>query len=624
MPPIISATDALKAFRQTQSQQGGSSVNLGQKLDQIWGTHSSSSIVPQPTQAAPQQNPQSTAPRDNSFLGNFGHGVLDAFGGAALGNPITQGALNGGLKSQLPFLPNAGDVVNFVADSTVKPIAKEAAGLTIAPLINAPQALYQGLKAGGPWSEKGTQAMKNQMAAPVNLPGLGNVNLLQQDQAGQASAGLSTANTVGSTLDAGSGVANLVAPELSLGENGLKGFGIAAARGAIQSGGKALQDPNATPQSVGINSALGALTSGTLSKIPGLIGGARNIGAKLSGLSDEAISTLTNPETAEQAIQGIGGAKAAKINPTGNLDPMQNVAENQFKPAVVKLAEQNKQIGAQLGDTIKNSGVKVDFSQPFQAFNDSLNKFGGELTSDGVKFGEFGKIDEPSDINQLNKVGALLDKYKDQPTDASNLHALIQKIDGMINYSSKTAVPLSDPAQSILKSVRGTASDLLKQSVPESVPLFEQFAKNHDVLDFFNPKLGDNSSSTSVLKNLFSSLRKDNALPNIQALEEATGTDILNPLRSAKTAMNIVGDTRGEQLPDVFGEGGVKKKALETLRRFILNPESRAEAISNQILGKKGLTDQAASLASKGNVVPNEIMNALRALFSSGQPSNEN
>jgi len=572
-------------------------------------------------QASPTSQPtQQTQTQSSQNKGIFGLGPAKV-PGANLPSPLSQQ----GQQNIIEGLKKApGATANFLTESTLKPIARGVAAPVSALYRNVEGAIQgTGKLLQGQGLEAAKEVYEENLTKPVNIYGLGNVNPLRANEQGKIDPGKSALKIGGIGADAALGALNTFAPVQGLVTQPGKYVAQNALRGAIQSGAKeATYNEDANLGSIAGNAAVGGTISGVLSALPVGLNKVRELRAQGAGLSDEAISTLRNKELGQKTLNTVKDAKKALSNPTENLNPLQNVGQKEFKPAVDQLFQRNKELGKQLGTVIKESGIQTNLTKPYDSFVGKIKDLGGKIGKNGIEFNEFSPIDNPSDIKQLNTIFGTLNKYKNKPIPASDLHALIQKADNLLDYSTKTANPLSTPAESAIKEFRKSASELLKNKVPQSKPLFNQFADNRKALDFFNPKLGENASSASVLKNIFSPQRKDELLPLLQNLEKNTGKQIINPSRVAKTAMDIAGDTRGASLLDT--SANPKNIIAKLIQATVAKPEGSAKGIVKSSLGKGILSGVGKSgriygisqgLTSARNAVPQALSEGILNLF---------
>lgn len=533
------------------------------------------------------------------------------------------------------------DFGNFVLGSTVKPIAQGLAS-PFATGARAAQAAYEGGKSliSGEGLETAGKKLESTYSEPVDVPWLGNLNIVKKDKStGGVNKFGTAASSVGTLADTVSGFANILNPIAG-------GFKHGLLRGGTQAASQAAKEEDASLESIGLSGLIGGGIGGLFGGAPNVINKLRDLRGKAAGLSEDAINTLKNPKLGKNVLPTVKIAEKSMANPVENLNPLQKVGQEQFKPALKQLVSKNQNLGKELGTFIKESGVKSNLKSVYDDFATTLEKFGGKIkntpnkTSEispystfldnvktpsskggkiSVQFGEFSGLDNPSDIKEINNFLNIINKYRTKKVEASDIHDLIQKISTKLDYSSKTAVPLSTPAEAILKDLRTSASNLLKTKVKGSSKLFDQMSKNYDAIDFFNPKLGDNSSSAGVLKNLFSPQRKDELLPMLERLQQETGTNILNPTRIAKTAMDIAGDTRGDSL---LNAPGIKALLAKIAQATIANPKGTAKSLVKAGL-KKGVTGLPQGLLGAGNVLPLDLTNALKKLLKSS-PQNSN
>lgn len=320
----------------------------------------------------------------------------------------------------------------------------------------------------------------------------------------------------------------------------------------------------------------------TLLKIPGLTNLYSKIAPKLSGMSDETINTLRNSELGQEVLNKLNLAKSAKINPLENLNPLQDVGENILKPSVSRVKNLNSGLGLKLDKTLENSQVKLSTNSALQSFESKLKDSGLVIRNGTVSPTATSRITSKKDLTILKETYKDLIKFsRKEELKPSKFFNLIGRLDDRINYNNnKSLEPITTQTQNILKNARATMSENLKTAIPKSKKIFSQMSGNHDILDFFNKKLGENASSASVLKNAFSPLRKDELLPYLRKLEGVTGKKIINPMQSAKTAMEIAGDSRGLNLLEGVIQGkDIKSGLLDSLRKAIFNPEKVAKSI---------------------------------------------
>ena len=320
----------------------------------------------------------------------------------------------------------------------------------------------------------------------------------------------------------------------------------------------------------GIGAILKAFKSGSISEKL----------AKLGGASDETIAAVKDKVIGQMVAKKLPTAKEAMKNPTLN-SPLMAVGEQTLKPSVKLLAQSNKQLGQNIAKTLKASGVKLDTSRALDAFKKTIKDLNGKITKDGISFPGYSKIKSKADIKHLNNVYQDLMKYRyaKKPISVDKIWSLRQSIDNTINYNKAGRVlePLSGVGEIPLSTAARTLQDDIVRAVPQSTKLFKQFGDERKVLDWFNSKLGDNSSPASVLKNIFSPLAKGKAVPRLKELGKMTKKDILAETRAAKTAMDIVGDDRATQL--ISAVGSPKSTALQTVINKIVNPEKRIIAL---------------------------------------------
>ncbi len=331
------------------------------KMDQITGK-----IPPDPTGfidsttpvSFPTPNPSQTDSTNGHPLGIVGDAV----------NSIGQGATN---------------LVKGVGSYLIKPVVKGAAMVSAGGLGSTLNA------AGAQLSGKSDQEIQAARTAPINVPGLGNINPTT-----------SAANTVGAATDLAGEAFTLG----TAGQGGAISAGLKTGLGmALQGGGKAAQADNATAGDVlsraAVEGTIGGLTGGLLHYGLGkLLGGA--LQKPLSEMSDKEITKLApklnlTPDqinwlktaTPEQQAKQAGYILQAHQyagNPDALLSPMDNVAQD-VTNGVKKLNAIKEQAGAQIGaakQTIADQGGKpVDFNSLQQL----KNNFTQSLESPGIR-----------------------------------------------------------------------------------------------------------------------------------------------------------------------------------------------------------------------------------------------
>lgn len=534
----------------------------------------------------------------------------------ATGKSLTESVVDMQKQGRTSALSETGkNIVSGVAaipgaiwNSTVKPIGdltNTVAGTTLA----SGQGILGGLSSLNPADFK-PQEFEKRFKKGLTSPTAIGTNPYKADKKGNVDVEQSVRNLAGDTLKGGAGVFNLAT--LVSGGGLLNQFKSNALAGASLSAGEDIKNNNDLA-STGLNALISGGLQGAFAKAPGALKAGRKGLAKVAGLSDSSIDLLQNPQLGQKVLSELPGAEAALRDETLN-NPLQKVGQEVFKPAVSKLSQQNKELGKQLGNVLKSSTVTSTLKTPYTAFTSKLKDLGANITKNGIEFDEFSPIDSASDVKQLQSIFSTLSKYKKQELPVPKIHDLTRKIDNILDYSSKTANPVSTPAESALKEARKALSELVKTKVPESRKLFEQISGNYETLDFFNPKLGENASSAGILKSIFSPQRKDELLPMIKGLEKSTGQQIVNPTKIAKATMEIAGDTRGDTLLEVAKNPNVRS-ALQALARKIVSPKGMAKDIVRLGQGK-GLTRVLPQgLTPKGAAVSTAVSNALISLL---------
>ena len=519
------------------------------------------------------QKAVSSATNTPSFIDNAVEGIPglgQVFKTARIGNNIFNAA-----QSKGPAPSAADTIVDSMSESTVKPLVRGAATASVGPLIAA-----------------GKQALTGKgVNEPVNMPWIGNINP-------SANTGL---QNLGVAADFGSGWANMVAPYKSA----LGAFG----RGAAQSAAKeAVYNPKADAGSLATQGLIGGGISaasygiGKAMENKSLQKTLAEERAKAAGLKPDTIETLKG-KAGQSAIDDLDLAKNAYKNPSMVDDPLQKVGQEKLKPAVQELAKQNKSLGESLNQTLKTSKQKINTATDVAKFVDELSKYGGTVKNGEVVFGATSPISSSADKTALNQLYQDLVKLQTRGVSPLEYHQLIQRVSNLTDYANKGLVPMSSQADSVIKGVRYNMSESLKDYVPEARTILDKMTQNYDLLDFFNPKLGDNQSSATTLRNLFSPAQKDALRPNIQRLESLTNSNIIDSTRAAKAAMDIVGDPIGSNLI----EGAVKpKQALfDAGRRFLFQPEKAAQSLVRNY----SLNPSTPSILSNRGVVPQALMN---------------
>lgn len=189
--------------------------------------------------------PQPSQPKSTGF----------DWGGAVKG---AIGSMTGQNNLAAQNMPSAGQVADYASESVAKPLVKLAA-VPAGSAINTAKAGYNFVKAGGPFNPNAETQLKKDIAAPIEVPWIGNINPNKQDKAtGGINSGRSALDLTGKVVDGGSAFYNAVNPVMGT-------FKQAFTRGALQSGAKALQEEDATPLSVGASTVAGGTLSGVLS-----------------------------------------------------------------------------------------------------------------------------------------------------------------------------------------------------------------------------------------------------------------------------------------------------------------------------------------------------------------------
>lgn len=538
------------------------------------------------------------------------------------------------------FGKSAGDlgvgIVNSVANSTVRPLAKGAAALATTGFKDLqgfgqaawelPGALQ---KSGGDWDKqvpvgKTVDQINAEATAPVNVPFLGNVNANKADDRGNYNPYSTVGNELAIGADAGAGYINLFHPSMSVTQNALVG--------GVQGGAQEAQEEGANPLSVALSGGISGLTAGLTTGAMNFLGGknffsgeakapkltatgqpelspVNKVRAGAANIDETAVNTLQKPDIGEHTINYLDQAKQSKLDPAGStLSPLQDVGQNHLKPAVQKVSEIQNQVGQQLSDGLNEVDDIIKTKNASQVFTDKLKDFGGSYDrTNGVSFSDVSPLaNSASDQKILTDVGNKMTKYYKQGLTPSETQSLIQQIDDQISYSSKTLTPIGDKTEVVLKAVRRTLSTDLKANLSNNgrddlVQLFSDYSKNQKALDFFNPKLGENSSSSTILKNLFSPDQKDALKPALDRIAKLTGTDVRGMAEAARTAMQIVGDERGLNLFGIITGGnnspqGLLSKAVGAGVQHFNQPDAVAKQIVADNLKRVGQAKAASTI----------------------------
>lgn len=329
------------------------------------------------------------------------------------------------------------------------------------------------------------------------------------------------------TGEFGGGIASLaLAPEAT----GLKGL---AALGAVSGLGNSNADltkgeVGQAAEDTAIGGALGAgghYVGKAISAIPGAFGsGVKKAMSSVLGPSVEAIDArLTNNSAIRQAGE----------------EGLEGIAEK-IPGAIGSMKGQMSDLATKATDTLRSEPSAEFGGMRKWSLINQISKAQDELATNGQLIGEA----KQAAFNKLDNIKNSIAGIKGDMLPESTVKSLIQDIDPNINYAD----PLSGPANSALKSLRGSLSSQLKEGNPEYADAMAPISQRAQVVDYLTRKMnlknvpGEGPQPTdatlSSLKNVLNE-NKGVTQDAFGKMKEFTGTDIPNAVQNYKYAQEF-------------------------------------------------------------------------------------
>ena len=346
---------------------------------------------------------------------------------------------------------------------------------------------------------------------PVDF-GFGNINPLRADEKGNVDVLKSMGATLGEAGSAATDVAMLADPAMGTGK-----FSAVSGLNAVSN---ELQQKDVTPLSVltaaGLGSAVGALFSGTLHFL-GAAGSPADL-AKRAGITSEITNFVTklSPEETEYAANQFTRGVAASADPTNALNPtpFRSFANDVIR-GVQRMAANITTTGKNIGERINELSGKTGTTEiPIVDLN-GLKKTLGSLLTDSRIGGEIkpnGSLDLSGSIwnpaigpgasskgipgvstmegiqNYMNGLWSYVSRAGENQTTLTDLLNHSDKVDQVFKDAS-TGIPTNGPANNIVRSYAGAVNDLVNQSDPGKLAVFNSTFSN--LMDWFNGTEGN-------------------------------------------------------------------------------------------------------------------------------------
>lgn len=540
-------------------------------------------------------------------------------------NPVTQAAgwlYNNVVKTPLSFLPSAA-VTGF---KTLQ------GGISDAGLLGQNMTDQQRAAA----MAKNAQTA----AAPVNVPGLGNLNMLAANSNdGQFDPTQSMRNIIGKGAQTLSSElafgqpANLVQNLAGNTAQDLIGFGGAktgaALIGALGAGGQSLANPNADVTNIGLSTLAGGAGGAALQ---GIIGGLANkffpttaaadmteaqiekAGAK-AGLplqATEALKTMTDAEKQQQSNWMIQAALNAR-NPDTIASPMEDLAGTATQ-GVQKLFDIKQQVGQAIGTTknaiINGDPVPINTNQlgaATQDFQDALKNIFANVNSKGkIDFSESALQDLPGDQKAIQNAYSKIQ-------NAESTGDLIKAKDAITkSLSFGRANQTIDASDGIVKQLlygndgTGGITGLIHDAHPDLQQLNNTYSELSPAVETFQQKAGGKTSLTGNEPidgtNTFNLLRKSLGAGNkengaiVSALEDFGDKynipelqDLVKKTRMAQTAEDIAGTDQATRPTGITARIG---QAAKIGKSVITHDVGGLLQTGNEILTKNSTPQQ--------------------------------
>jgi hypothetical protein len=521
---------------QSQPQQNQSSTNLG-------NSQPNNSTSPDLSQQNQSQDPNSNAP-ENSWSPGSQYGSAAA-GFGKVGSWLWQNV--------------AQPTASFVAGAPVTAL-KDIQGAGMA-LQDIPAAIQQGGLQN--WNKplnvpNSVQQIGQTVASPVNVPGLGNINMnaanpkpsleqIFQDpssinpNSGQfdpmqsmkniIGKGAQTLATVGAFGSPIGGIAADAAPEEIAAANAATAKAAvpwAGKIGALGGFGGTIQNPNASATDVAGSTLLGGLTGSLFQGVLGKIFGSGAPAQSLENMTDKQIEnaaagiglpknvtamlkTMTPEEAAQQAAFQIqAGQHVLTPDDPTTPSPVQSLASD-VTNGVKKLFGIQQQVGSAIGAAkqaiVDGTPVAVDPTALGQVQNDFVNSLKGlfaKISPADTENGEAGAIDfSKSSIKNLPADQKLLQQGWQEINNASTTGDLIQARDTLnqtMNYGRANQQISSSEA--LIKNLlygndgNGGITGLIHDAHPELQQLDDTYSELKPVISTFQKVAGGKTELT--------------------------------------------------------------------------------------------------------------------------------
>jgi len=422
---------------------------------------------------------------------------------------------------------------------------------------------------------------------------------------------------------------------------GLKAGAGASTVGAVEGLGMGLSNDQDIATSVGIGAGLGLVGGGLFGGIAGGLGSKNILNRASSDSIDDLLSArasqfdeMSKPEVLKKAQETIGEqidvnkikkeysdltgagiqdldakliatskqsdkkamaemmsrAENATVDPRAKSYPVDVVGEN-FLTKVKPLQALQKKFGVEVDTVAKNlKGKQVD-STP-------LKTVANDLTSELDVFDLTPSVRREVE-NVIDKVGSISD-------DGYDIHVLKKQIDSLIDYG-KESKGLTGKAQSMLRTIRTSADDLLDEHFADYKLANDNFRKIQGVLDETRSILGKKdittSKATNAMRSLLSNKQNRTAVDNLLAKIDAVAGDygvandmsLFDQVRFANSIENLYGTQA------VYSLQGEVQKAVQGATRIaqgLRNPIAGAgELLAGGVERIAGITDESKKKA---------------------------
>lgn len=225
-----------------------------------------------------------------------------------------------------------------------------------------------------------------------------------------------------------------------------------------------------------------------------------------------------------------------------NFNRPSDIAGNAFIDRIKFIRDKASTARLALDEIANNdlAGVKMDAAPVINAFNEALNNLDVvQLKVEGraapiLDFSDSIISQDKSSQNALNSLLMLM-KQGGAP-DALRFHKMKRQLDALIDFQKKSSEGLTESGRNVLKTIRYTLNDQLRQANPKYAEVNDIMSQSLDLFDFIN-------SNTAGKVNIFD-----------KNADKMLGTELRKLFSNYNTRVNLAeGVKQADDLAKLFG-----------------------------------------------------------------------